>query len=136
MTPMAPTMRLAALRAGATTIETPVVAEQAAFGADEDAHAVAALGEFEQAEHGFLGFEAFEQDLDGAEAFDLGDVLEQLALAADDQAGAAAVAGPGGQAGFDDGAGQGVELGAVGGHLLGDDALEFGERAAGEAALR
>ena len=87
-----------------------------------------ALGEVEQADHGFLGFQAVEQDLDGAEALDLGHVLEQLALAADDEAGGAALAGPGGQAGFHDMGGERVELGAVGGHFLGDDAADVAAR--------
>ena len=57
-------------------------AEQAGFRADENAHAVGGLGQVQQAEHGLLGLQPLEQGLDVAEFFELVDIGEQAALAA------------------------------------------------------
>ena len=109
--------------------------EQPALGADEDLHALAALGELEQPQHRLLRLQPFEQRLDLVHPGHLVEVLQQLGLAADDQA-AGAAAGPGRQPGLDHLVGQGVERGAVGGDLLVHPGPGIFQAAAGEAGIQ
>ena len=92
--------------------EEPGQREKLVLRADEDVHALAPLGEAQQLHQVALGLEVGEQLADALQVLQPVDVLEQVGLAAHDQALLVAErTRPGGEPRLDDLLGQLVELG-------------------------
>ncbi len=86
--------------------------EELVLGADENRDAVAFVGLAEELNEFTFRFDVVEQLADAFEFFDGCDILEEVGLAADDQALAVVeAAGPGGEAGLDDVLSEGIEFG-------------------------
>ena len=118
MTPSTPTTLRRWSSNGATIKRGAGQREQLVLRADEDVHALAALGEAQQLDQVALGLEVGEQLADALEVLEAVDVLQQIGLAAHDQALVVAErAGPGGKSRLDHLLGQLVELGLGGGQL-------------------
>ena len=132
MTPRTPTTLRRWSSNGATIKRRAGEREELVLGADEDVHALAALGEAEQLDQVTLGFEVREQLADALEVFEAADVLQQIGLAAHDQALVVAeLARPGGKPRLDHLLGELVELGLGRGQLPFDRGPGLGQ---GQAA--
>ena len=112
----------------------PGHAEQLVLGADEDLYPLGALDQLDQAQQVLFGLEQVEQRADPLEVGKVGDVLEQLGVAAHDQHAflGGLIVAPQREAGFDHLAGQAVGLALAFPDLAFDLLARVGERAAGQ----